>query len=194
MLKDASATAIYGSRGANGVILITTRTGFEGQKPRLTYNTFAGVNTIFSKILLMNGDDLGRLRDDAGLYTDGQDEVRGTNTDWQDLAYRDGLFMNHSLGLAGGTANGSYSFSAGYNTDQSVIPDQGFRRYSVRGSLDQRIGSVVRVGFSTNNTYTHSYGNDLSPQRITGLSPWPAPTTPPAPRGVRSVRPSTSPS
>ena len=176
VLKDASATAIYGSRGANGVILITTRTGFAGQRARITYNTFAGVNTIFSKIPLMSGDDFAQLRDDAGLYqSDGQDEVRGTNTDWQDLFYRDGLFMNHSLGLSGGTENGSYSFSAGYNTDQAVIPDQGFRRYNLRGSLDQRIGSMLRVGFSTNNTFTHSYGNDLSPGNVLGLSPLASP-------------------
>ncbi|WP_116108594.1 SusC/RagA family TonB-linked outer membrane protein [Lewinella sp. IMCC34191] len=176
VLKDASATAIYGSRGANGVVLITTRTGFEGQRPRLSYNAFAGVNTLFSKIPLMNGDDFAQLRDDAGIYqADGQDEVRGTNTDWQDLFYRDGLFMNHSLGLAGGTENGSYSFSAGYNTDQAIIPEQGFRRYSLRGSLDQRIGSVLRVGFTTNNTYTHSYGNDLSPGNVLFLSPLASP-------------------
>ncbi|WP_198661795.1 SusC/RagA family TonB-linked outer membrane protein [Lewinella sp. IMCC34183] len=175
VLKDASATAIYGSRGANGVILITTRTGFEGQRARLSYNSFAGVNTLFSKIPLMSGDDFAQLRADAGLYTNGQDEVAGTNTDWQDLFYRDGLFMNHSLGLAGGTDKGSYSFSAGYNTDQAVIPDQGFRRYTLRGSLDQRVGSVLRVGFTTNNTYTHSYGNDLSPGNILFQSPLASP-------------------
>jgi TonB-dependent SusC/RagA subfamily outer membrane receptor len=84
ILKDASATAIYGSRGANGVILVTTNRGSKGQKPRFSYNSFTGVQTLFSKYPMMDGPKLAKLRADAGnIYGLGTDETLDTNTDWQ---------------------------------------------------------------------------------------------------------------
>ncbi|MGZ5191513.1 MAG: TonB-dependent receptor plug domain-containing protein, partial [Flavisolibacter sp.] len=90
ILKDASATAIYGSRGANGVILITTDKGSRNRKPRINYNAYHGAQKIFAKYPMMNGPEFVALRAAAAQYTNGQDESDDINTDWQDLFYKTG--------------------------------------------------------------------------------------------------------
>lgn len=88
ILKDASATAIYGSRGANGVILITTNKGQKGQNAKFTYNTFSGLKSVFAQFPMMNGPEFVALRKAAGLYTtNGADESDDVNTNWQDLFF-----------------------------------------------------------------------------------------------------------
>ncbi|HYC29785.1 MAG TPA: TonB-dependent receptor plug domain-containing protein, partial [Chitinophagaceae bacterium] len=89
VLKDASATAVYGSRGANGVILITTDKGSRNRKPRINYNGYHGIITVFAKYPMMNGPQFVALRKAANLYVNGQDEADDINTDWQDLFYKD---------------------------------------------------------------------------------------------------------
>ncbi|HNU78978.1 MAG TPA: TonB-dependent receptor plug domain-containing protein, partial [Prolixibacteraceae bacterium] len=110
ILKDASATAVYGSRGANGVILITTNRGQKGQKAKVTYNGNYGVNKIFAKYPMMNGPELAAIRKIAQRYSNGPDEFDDVNIDWQDLFFRDGFQTSHDVTLAGGTTNGRYSF------------------------------------------------------------------------------------
>src|SRR4051794_19603821 len=83
ILKDASATAIYGSRGANGVILVTTIKGIKGQKARISYNGYFGVKKAFAKYPMMNGPEFIALRKAAGKFTNGVDESDSVNTDWQ---------------------------------------------------------------------------------------------------------------
>ncbi|HEY3429077.1 MAG TPA: TonB-dependent receptor plug domain-containing protein, partial [Cyclobacteriaceae bacterium] len=88
ILKDASSTAIYGSRGANGVILVTTNKGIKGQKAQISYNGYYGIKTAFGEYPMMDGPKLAQLRADANMYsTPGADEDNGTSTDWQDLFY-----------------------------------------------------------------------------------------------------------
>lgn len=91
ILKDASATAIYGSRGANGVILVTTNKGSLGQKAQVTYNGYYGLRDIFAKYPMMNGPEFVALRKAAGKFTNAKDESDDVNTDWQDLFYRTGM-------------------------------------------------------------------------------------------------------
>ncbi len=172
VLKDASATAIYGSRGANGVILVTTNRGQRGVAPKISYNSYYGKQTIFAKYPMMNGDELLALRKAAGLYsTNGQDEAEGINTDWQDLFFKDGAVTDHNIGMNGGTETGSYNFGLGYYQNQGVIPTQQYQRFSLRGSLDQQVGKLFRVGFTTNNNYNMSQGNQVGVGNIIGLSP-----------------------
>ncbi len=90
ILKDASATAIYGSRGANGVIIITTNKGTKGQKAMVTYNGYYGVKKVFAPYPMMDGPQLAELRTLRGQYSNGIDESNDANTDWQDLFYRNG--------------------------------------------------------------------------------------------------------
>ncbi|MFD1757585.1 SusC/RagA family TonB-linked outer membrane protein [Rufibacter sediminis] len=177
ILKDASATAIYGSRGANGVILITTKSGKAGQKPQVSYNGFHGVKEVFAKYDMMSGPELFALRQAAGQFKGqlGVDEAEGVDTDWQDMLYKTGITSSHDIGVSGGTEQGRYSFSVGYFEDEGVIPTQQFTRYSVRGSLDQGIGKRFRVGFTTYNNYNLTEGNNVGLYNILSLSPLASP-------------------
>ncbi len=171
ILKDASATAIYGSRGANGVIIITTNKGQKGQKARITYNGRLSMNKIFAKFPMMEGPEFVALRAASGRYTNGLDESDDVNTDWQDLLYRNGYQMSHDIGLSGGTTNGSYSFGAGYLQDQGVIPTNKFTRYSLRSSIDQEVGKYFQFGFNSNNNFSMNEGSQVGLYGILSMSP-----------------------
>ncbi|NII81172.1 MULTISPECIES: SusC/RagA family TonB-linked outer membrane protein [unclassified Pedobacter] len=163
ILKDASATAIYGSRGANGVILLTTNRGQAGVPAKISYNTYTGLQTLFAKYPMMNGPEFTALRKASGLFTTlGVDESNDVNTDWQDLFYnKNAIVTSHDLGVTGGSATSNYSFGGGYYKNQSLIPTQQYTRYSMKASLDQQIGKLFRVGFTTNNNYNISEGNQV---------------------------------
>lgn len=162
ILKDASATAIYGSRGANGVILITSKTGRKRQKATFSYNTFTGISKIFSEYPMMDAEKFIKLRADANLFVQpGVDESNDVNTNWQDLLYKKGLVTNHDVGVSGGTEKGSYNFGFSYYNEKSVLPGQGFERLNFRGSLDQELGQYFRIGLSSNNAYTVNKGSNL---------------------------------
>ena len=158
ILKDASATAIYGSRGANGVIIITTVKGSQGTPAKVTYNGYVSFKKVFHKYPMMDGPTFTKFRQYAGKYQNSLDENDNTNTDWQDLYYRTGVSHNHDLGVAGGTNGGSYSFGAGYYHDESVVPTEGYDRISLRGNFDQSVGKYFRFGLSTNNSYRKTKG------------------------------------
>ena len=178
ILKDASATAIYGSRGANGVILVTTDKGSRNRKPRITYSTYTGVQKIFSKYPMMDGPKFVALRAARGQYTNGQDESNELNTDWQDLFYKTGLVTDHNLSLSGGSENGSYNFGMGYYLNQGVIPTQQYKRYSLRGSLDQQVGKYFRFGFTTYENYNQSDGNQVGLYNTLSMTPISTPFNP----------------
>jgi len=171
ILKDASATAIYGSRGANGVILITTNRGSKGQKARFTYNGYTGFQTIFSKYPVMDGPKFARLRADAKMFTNAQDEFNDINTDWQDKYYGVGLMMNHDVGVTGGSEKGNYNFGVAYFQQNGVVPLQSYKRLSIRGSLDQEVSKFIKVGFSTNSNFSINDFNGVSGAPMLGYSP-----------------------
>ena len=158
ILKDASATAIYGSRGANGVIIITTVKGSQGTPAKVTYNGYVSFKKVFHKYPMMDGPTFSKMRQYAGKYQNSLDESESTNTDWQDLYYQTGISYNHDLSVAGGTNGGSYSFGAGYYKDESVVPTEGYDRVSIRGNFDQNVGKYFRFGLSTNNSYRKTQG------------------------------------
>ncbi|RAV98904.1 SusC/RagA family TonB-linked outer membrane protein [Pseudochryseolinea flava] len=161
ILKDASATAIYGSRGANGVLLITTHQGQKGQKAQITYNGYYGVETIFAKYPMMNGQEFSALRAaSAQKFTNTIDEADGTDTDWQDLIFEKGMITSHDLGVAGGTEKGRYYFGAGYFREEAVVPLQNFSRYSIRASIDQEINNYIKIGFNSTSNFSITNGNN----------------------------------
>ena len=176
VLKDASATAIYGSRGANGVILITTNKGAMGQKPRISYNGYYGIHKLWAPFPMMNGVELDSLRARAHKFSIGAGETHGVNTDWQKLFYRPSSpLTNQNIDVAGGSEKGSYHFALGYYDDQSLIPTQDFKRYSINSSIDQGIGKFIRVGFSTNTDYNVSNGSQVGIYNILSMSPLASP-------------------
>ena len=162
ILKDASATAIYGSRGANGVIIITTVKGTQGTPAKVSYNGYVSFKKVFHKYPMMDGPTFAKFRKYAGKYQNSLDEDDNTNTDWQDLYYQTGVSHNHDVSVAGGTNGGSYSFGAGYYHDESPVPTQAYDRVSVRGNFDQMVGKWFRFGLSTNTNYRKTQGvNDM---------------------------------
>lgn len=172
ILKDASATGVYGSRGANGVILITTNKGQEGQAAKINYSGYVGTKQVFAKYPMMNGEEFVKLRTYAGTYqTNGLDEFNDINTDWQDMFYKTAAVTNHDVGVAGGTNGGNYNFGMGYYKDEAVIPGQNYQRYSLRTSLDQKVGQFIRVGFTTNNNYAINNGSNLGIYDVLASSP-----------------------
>jgi TonB-linked SusC/RagA family outer membrane protein len=177
ILKDASATAIYGSRGANGVVLITTNKGQSGQKAKLSYNTFNGFKKVFGKYPMMSGPEFWALRKannatpGSSVHTNTIDEDSTVNTDWQDLLYRTGWVTSQDAGITGGSDKGNYSIGFGYYKDQAVIPLQNYERFSLRTSLEQRIGNALRIGLTTNNSYATTHDNNLGPGSALALSP-----------------------
>jgi TonB-linked SusC/RagA family outer membrane protein len=172
ILKDASATAIYGSRGANGVILVTTfRSGQQGTKPMVSYNGYVGAKTLFARFPMMDGPEYVKLRKVANRYPNTLDEDDSINTDWQDLFYRTGMITNHDLSVMGGTLKGSYNFGMSYYREEALVPTQDFERISLRGSFDQEIGKLFRFGVTTNNSYNISNGNQIGLYGILEKSP-----------------------
>ena len=172
ILKDASATAIYGSRGANGVILITTKTGQKNQKTRVTYNSYYATKEVFSKFPMMNAAELTQLRADVAannggtpIYDLGGDESLDNDTDWQDLIYGTGLQTSHDISIQGGTETGSYNVGMGYFKETSVLPGDSFQRYSLRANIDQEVGAF-RFGLNS----VMNFNKTSSPLRIRGVS------------------------
>jgi TonB-linked SusC/RagA family outer membrane protein len=182
ILKDASATAIYGARGANGVIIITTNRGNMGQAARITYNTFVGAKTLFNRFPMMTGDELYKMRDIAGMWAEivegggtrpqmGADEVVGQNTDWQDLMYGNAFTVSHDIGVSGGTQTGSYNIGIGYFKDESLMPGQNYSRINLRAAIDQKVGNHIRVGLITNSNRNVTNGQNLGTYDMLATSP-----------------------
>ena len=176
ILKDASSTAIYGSRGANGVILITTYKGVAGQAPKVSFNNYISFKKAI-KYPMMNGPEYVKMRKLAGQYTNKIGyEDDATDTDWQDLFYRTGVVRNHELSVVGGTMKGSYRFGVSYYKDEAVVPSQYYDRISLSGSLDQNVTDWFKIGFSTNTNYNTSHGNQIGLYGILQLTPIMSPT------------------
>jgi TonB-linked SusC/RagA family outer membrane protein len=180
ILKDASATAIFGSRGSGGVILITTKRGKSAGKPVLSYDGYHGATSLMGKYNVMNGQEFAQFKADAAKYnrtspgTNGyaltpleqEALAAGISTDWQDLIYKQGYMTNHQIGLQGGTESAQYSLGGGYFNETGIIPMQDFSRYSLRATIDQKIGKRVKIGLNTINTLT--YRNDAGGGGVPG--------------------------
>jgi len=176
VLKDASATAIYGSRGANGVVLITTKKGKEG-KIKVSYNGYYGIQSLRKKIDLVNAREFANLQNEANtnwnldnptstpksIWSNSQiDSLAAQGTDWQDLVYRKAPVTNHDVSVSGGNAVTKFYTSLGYFDQDGIIRGSGFKRYSFRGNLEQKISdkltsnislSLQQSDYSQNNYY-----------------------------------------
>ncbi|MGG7661938.1 SusC/RagA family TonB-linked outer membrane protein [Dyadobacter sp. BHUBP1] len=153
VLKDASATAIYGSRGANGVVIITTKKGKAGQNT-LTYDAYYGTQKVLKKVdVLTSARDWALLKNDARAnsgkapyYTQAQIDALGEGTDWQSEAFRPAPIQNHQLSLTGGDDRTRYSISGNYFKQNGVLRNTDFERYSGRINLDRDFSSKLKVG------------------------------------------------
>jgi TonB-linked SusC/RagA family outer membrane protein len=157
VLKDASATAIYGSRGANGVILVTTKKG--AGKDKITYTGSVGQSVVSKKLDLLNGREWALLRNDiiasdASLttsntpFTPAEIDAFGEGYDWQDAALRTALTQNHRLSLSGGDDKTNYLVSGSYYSQEGVIVNTGFERYTLRANLQRRLNDRFKTGLN----------------------------------------------
>lgn len=170
VLKDASATAIYGSRGANGVVIITTKKGKSG-KATLSYNGSVSVSQVKNTMDMMNGYEFvdlqreimeGNLKtvdgediDEFAYYylKDGitlEDYKRFKSYDWQDEIYRTAISHNHYVGLTGGSDRMDYSASLSYSNQQGVITNSDLSRYQGRFNFHQKINDHVKINANAN--------------------------------------------
>ena len=178
VLKDASATAIYGSRGSNGVIIVTTKKGKTG-KAKIELNAYTGFQNLSRKIPLMNAQEYAAWVTEArnASYLDNvananpsdpnskrassyqipvifQDPSKLTTTDWQDAIFRTAPITSYQLSASGGTDNLRYALSGGYFNQQGIIINSGLERYTFRANIDGKLSPKLSVGVTLAPSYT----------------------------------------
>lgn len=146
VLKDASSAAIFGVRGSNGVILVTTRQGKEG-KPQFSFNTEYGVQNVNKRIAMLDGKQFAELYNSldglSGTYI--PDNV--PNTDWQSLIFKDNArIQNHQFSASGGSANSSYYFGLGYFKQEGVVHNSNYERISIRTNASYNLTKNWKLG------------------------------------------------
>lgn len=187
VLKDASSTAIYGSRGSNGVIIITTKAGMGSKgKPNISFKADMGFSQLPGGLDIMNAAEFAIYRNDlasfgADQYHPGlsistpmegnvyRDPLSMTGTDWIKEITRTALYQNYSLSLTGKTDGGSYYSSFSYNDSEGIIKDSGQKRFTGRIKLDRQLFKWMKVGYNGSYTWRH---NDETKSSIGGTSWW----------------------
>lgn len=131
VLKDASATAIYGSRASNGVIIITTKKGKSGSAPKVSYNGDMTISMIQKKYDVLNGDEFRALVNDIWGDKAGEVGMGNANTDWQDQIFRTAISHSHNVSVSGGLKNMPYRLSLGYNSSDGIVETSWMRRANI---------------------------------------------------------------
>ena len=155
ILKDASACAIYGARAANGVILITTKTG-EAGKSRISYNYTVGMSQAVRMPGKLNAREFALLQDEALIsahispyYTPAELASFGEGTDWVDAVLETGIRQNHNLQFSGGTKKMQYSLMADLLDETGVVINSWYKRYNVRLNLQSEVTDWLKIGLNT---------------------------------------------
>ena len=151
VLKDASATAIYGSRGANGVIIITTRSG-QGGDAKFEVNSYFGTQQVVRQIDLVNADQFATLANEVaqnegtGLPFPDTTQIFGEGTNWQDQIFRQAPIQSHQLAVRGGTDRSTYYISGNYFAQDGIVVGSGFKRFDLRINNTYQLNDRVNVG------------------------------------------------
>ncbi len=175
ILKDAAATAIYGARAANGVVLITTKTGKKG-RDIVSFEANYGVQNVSKKIDVMGAQEYAALVNEA--YTNdkltapydaaalAKIALLGNGTNWQNELYRGGKTQNYQLTFSGGDEKTSYAISGNYFDQQGIVLKSNFKRYSTRLNFDRKINDVFKIGthFSISHTINNAVPTDAGGQ------------------------------
>jgi len=155
VLKDASATAIYGSRAANGVIIITTKRGESG-KQLISYNSYVGVETVSNTIDMMSATEYRKYLSDNGMSLNPEDDM-GANTNWQDELCRVGISHRNNLSISGGTNKTTYISSIEYYKNDGIIMGTSYDRINMRGSIEQYgFNDKLKLQFQVGGTIDNS--------------------------------------
>ena len=171
ILKDASATAIYGTNGANGVILITTKHGKDG-KPTVSYNGYLGIEDFAKKLDFANGPQMTQRYKDSAAQNPGEtmfndyvkyaneaeNQAAGKETDWlYDLASQTGIIQDHNITINGGAEKVKYFISGDYMSQKGVLKGFNYKRYSLRMNIDADVTDYLKIG---TNSYIVSHNRD----------------------------------
>lgn len=156
ILKDASAAAIYGSRAANGVILVTTRQGQKGESRYLTVDSYVNIETIANRYEMMSGDEYRKFIADGGATIDAKWD-HGVNTDWQKELMHTAVSHNHYLNIGGTAAGTKYDASVNFLSRNGLIKTSSREKITARASVDQNIlNDRVSVGMTLNGSVANS--------------------------------------
>jgi TonB-linked SusC/RagA family outer membrane protein len=158
VLKDVSATAIYGSRGANGVIIVTTKRGRRSGF-RINYRYNVGVQHIARRLSLLNAAQWGALQHEIGMHYFPDPESLGQGTDWQSAVLQTGLAQSHELSISGGSENHRFLVSGGHTAQDGIVVGSGFRRFNGRINLEEQLNRLnltvtLTAGKSTQDALT----------------------------------------
>ncbi len=170
ILKDASATAIYGARAANGVVIITTKKGTVG-KPQLTYSSDVSIEHISERYDVMSTEQQRLLFVEAfknsnrstAVYDDPNNPIWQVDNDWQDLGTRAGIRQIHNLNYSGGTENTQYSASASYQNRTGILLNTDIKTYSLRTNLSSQVNDWLKISTNITGSYqpqNYSDGDD----------------------------------
>jgi TonB-linked SusC/RagA family outer membrane protein len=173
ILKDASAAAIYGSRGANGVVLITTKKGKIG-KLSVTYDAYVGTQEVANKLDILTTaefiqaqNELGVARGGTAPFSEADITAIGAGTDWQNLIFRSAPVQNHNLSFSGGNEATKYFVSMNYYDQDGLIISSGIKKYIGRLNIESKAGDNFRFGLNLNTSLTN---DDLVPFGGTGFN------------------------
>jgi TonB-linked SusC/RagA family outer membrane protein len=176
ILKDASATAIYGSQGANGVVIITTKRGKTG-RTNVNFETYYGVQKVSKKLDMLNATELAQLINEgiantnadnigkpgfpkAPAFTQEQIDALGEGTNWQDEIFRDAPQQNYQLSISGGDDKNQFMISGNYFTQDGIVLNSHYERGSIRWNLDRKITDKIK--FSNSLSYQQTSGNAVN--------------------------------
>lgn len=159
LLKDGAATAIYGSRAANGVILITTKKGRSG-RTNFNYSTYYGIAQVSKYLDLLETPDFITINNEKRSNRNQSAIAVGTqyNTNWQKAVLRSATQLDHNFNMSGGLGNGSYYASFGYNKAEGIVRANDLERYSARFNADQKLLNRVKIGMNLGVTRTTTNG------------------------------------
>ena len=156
VLKDASSTAIYGSRGANGVIIITTKRGVIGDL-KVNYTMNAGMRSATNLVKMANADEYANY---VSVASGNIIAAGAISTDWYGQILRNSWQQNHNLSLSGGSEKSTYFLSAGYLTDEGIVIGNKYNRYTVRANNDFKLTNKIKVGIIS--SYTTSTNQNVN--------------------------------
>ncbi|GGK33771.1 SusC/RagA family TonB-linked outer membrane protein [Yeosuana aromativorans] len=169
VLKDASATAIYGNRGANGVIMITTKKGNKKGEAGITYSTYMGLHEMNKRLDVLDFAGYVKYQQTSNpnnrLFTSETgvpyvfSNPDAMNVNWQDVIYRTGFTQNHSLSAQGRSDKTNYAVSASYTQDKSVLIETNYKKLTNRISVDHKFNDILKVGGSL--TYSNIVNNGV---------------------------------
>ena len=178
VLKDISATAIYGSRGANGVILVTTKKGRQG-KATVSYRYSAGFDQVSKQLDLMTASEWAGFQKkyysyNKGGFSEAEIATLGEGTDWQEAMLRNAFRQSHEVSVSGGTETARYAFSASYSNQDGIVLNSGFKRYNFHLNADWNLSKQLSFGISATYGKSTQHGLTTTEEVAYNSSPYSA--------------------